>query len=155
MIEGQTIVPALDRHSFRGEFLASFAVIEDHLARAVDRTIELGLAKKPPLLFGQKFALVRKHVNDQRIWRHAAHVAAIISELERFTLLRGLIGHGVIDNAVLGAQPAFSIRQPGNDDWRARKVLSDKEARSLLDDLAQLTKRLERQALKGPTASNI
>lgn len=116
MIEGQTIVPALDRHAFRGEFLACFALIEDHLAPAINRAVELGFAKKPPHPFGQKFELVRKLINNERMWRHRADVAAIISKLESFAALRGLIGHGVIDDAVLENKPALSIRAPGNND---------------------------------------
>lgn len=148
MIEGQTIVPALDRHAFRGEFLDCFALIEDHLVPAIDRAVELGFAKKPPHLFGQKFELARKVVDDERIWLHREHVRPIIDSLASYAEMRGLIGHGVIVDAVLEGRPALSIRPSGISDWRKRIVLSEAETNALLNELRELTTRFRKQALK-------
>lgn len=148
MIEGQAITPAIDRFAFRGQFLDSFAQIEHHLAVAVERAVELGLAKRAPHLFGQKFDLIRKTVTTEGLWEHPEHIQPIIEDLSELAELRGLIGHSIIENAMLHSGPALSIEAPGVSVWKDRRVLTLKECQTMLDVLATLTKRLHKQRIK-------
>ena len=145
MIEGQPIFPALDRHSFRGQFLDCFALIEDHVAPVIDRLVALGLAKKAPHLFGQKFDLIRRNIAAQSVWRNCDHVGPIFEDLAPFAALRGLMGHGLIKQATLAEGEALSIEPPGYADWSERKVLTAAECHNLLAKLHDLTKRLLKQ----------
>ena len=147
MIEGQAIVPAFDRYRFRGEFLDCFASIENHSAPALKRLVELGQAKKAPHLFGQKFDLILKAANLERLWLHRQHVSEILEALRPFAELRGLICHAIIESAVVGGLPAIALKPPGNNDWQARKLLTEDEAASLLAELRRLTAKLLKQGL--------
>ena len=151
MIEGQAIVPAPEKHSFRGEYLDCFAVIENHLAPVVKRLVELGQAKRAPLLFGLKFDLVLKSIHAEEVWQHREHVAPILEELSQFAAMRGSICHGLMHEASIGGQPALSITPPGSKSWTERKVLTAQECAAMIRALRQLTERLLKQGMKQAT----
>jgi hypothetical protein len=148
MSEDRITLTELDSDRFRGRFLAYFSRIEDHLAPAIARIVELGYAKKPPHLFGQKFDLISKSVDDENIWQHREHVRSILDELRIFVELRGLMGHGLIERATLVGGKAYSIEPPGQKGWPDRKVLLVSECQQLLDSLNGLTAKLLKQGLK-------
>ena len=147
MIEGQAIVPALDLHGFRGQFLDCFALIENHVAPAIDRLVELGIAKKAPHLFGQKFDLISRNIDAQGVWRNRDHVRPLIEELAPFASLRGLVCHGLIKQARLDNVEALSIEPPGGAGWDMRKLITGMECNDLLGTLNDLTKRLLKQRI--------
>lgn len=155
MLEGQKIVRSLDRHIFRGEFLHHFSLIEHYLAPAILRAVELKLTKKVPHLFGQKFELIRKTVNDPRLWRQSEHVGRVLDELMTMVEIRGLVAHGLITETIDGGRMLLIIQLPNNASWIARIALWEDEAQTLLQDLRKLTERLRKQALKDPKACAI
>lgn len=147
MIEGQAITAAFDRHRFRGEFLDCFAIIETHFVPVLDRLVELGQAKKAPHLFGQKFDLVLRLSNLERLWLHRPHIGEILDELRPFVELRGSIAHALFTPIALGKSQAIVLQSPGSDHWQTRKVITEVEAASLIADLRKLTAKLVKQRL--------
>jgi len=149
MLEGQDISPSIDRHRFRGEFLDCFAQIEHHVHPALERLVKIGVAKKVPYLFGQKFELLRKNVDQTGLWKHRVHVAGILDDLAEFADLRGDIGHGVMGEATVDDETAFFWHPPGMSDWTSRRVMTVPEAEACLSNLRRLTGKFKKQLLTG------
>jgi len=147
MLEGQSFIAELDAARFRGEFLQCCAEIEDHLCAALDRLVELGVSKKAPYLFGQKFDLVRKTVGQPRLWKHSGHVETVLGDLQPFVELRGVIGHALIGNATIEGEEGVCWQAPGNRRWSDRRAMTHSEMRSTLRDLQHLTTKFLKQPL--------
>jgi len=113
MIEGQPIVATIDAVRFRGEFLDSCALIEDHASSAIDRLVQLDKVKKSPYLFGQKFELLRKYADEPGVWTHRQHAAQALDGLATYVELRGTICHAVFSPALVENQAGISWHMPG------------------------------------------
>ena len=147
MFEGQRIVPAVEAHRFRGEYLDCFARIEDHLMPVIERLVKIRELKKAPFLFGQKFDLILKNSSADDLWQNRNHVIPILDELQVFADLRGFVGHAIIKKIVFDECPAISLQQPGDTGWQSRRVFTDKECHDMINNLKKLTAKLLKQRL--------
>lgn len=138
----------MDCYRFRGEFLHWLAIVEDHINPAVQRLVDMGVYKKSPYLFGQKFGAATRSTETAEVWTHPQHVGPILSALKPYVELRSLIAHGLIEAAQIGDRTGISIRPSGRESWETRKVITANECDQMLKELKKLADRLTKQRLK-------
>ena len=147
MIEGQPILAEVDASRFRGEFLDCCSQIEDHAGNALIRLVELGMLKKSPHLFGQKFQRLIEHVETPRVWKHPVHVKQVLEDLRPYAAMRSAVCHAVMSNDTIEGGNGVSWRMPGEVGWEKRKALTQSEMIDILSELRRLTGKLRKQPL--------
>lgn len=140
-MNGQASLP-IDKCLVRGKIIDLFARMEDQLTPKLERIVSMGLCKKAPYQFGDKFRIVCDNVHAKGVWQHPRHVEPILKDLQPYAKARGILAHGVFSQQ----GGTLTIRKSG---CRGSDLLTldSSTVAELIDEMEKLIVRLERQPI--------